>query len=65
MVEYEKDAIVQPYVTEYIRKILKKRTGIMKKFEEYNEKNEIPAVQPETAKLLETLIMAKQPEKIL
>ncbi len=65
MVEYEKDAIVQPYVTEYIRGVLKKRSGIMKEFEEYNEANEIPAVQPETAKLLETLMMAKQPDKIL
>lgn len=65
MVEYEKDAIVQPYVTEYIRGVLKPRDGLMREFEEYNTLHEIPAVQPETAKLLETLIMIKQPKKIL
>lgn len=65
MVEYEKDAIVQPYVTEYIRSSLKKRNGLMEELENIALKRDIPIVQPETAKLLETLIMTKQPEKIL
>ena len=59
MVEYEKDAIVQPYVTEYIRSSLKKRNGLMEELEEIALKRDIPIVQPETAKLLETLIMTK------
>ncbi|MBP3359712.1 MAG: O-methyltransferase [Clostridia bacterium] len=65
MVEYEKDAVVQPYVTEYIRSRLKKRDGIMAELEKTALQRDIPIVQPETAKLLETLIMAKQPQKIL
>lgn len=65
MVEYEKDAIVKPYVTEYIRNVLKKRTGFMGDLEEAAVKAEVPIVQPETAKLLETIVMMKQPKKIL
>ena len=65
MVEYEKDGIVQSYVTDYIRSVLKKKDGIFAKLEKYAEENDVPIVQPETAKFLETFIMANQPKKIL
>ena len=65
MIEYDKDAIVYPYITEYIRGEIPKRSGILAELEEYAEKNSIPIVQPETAKLLEVITAMKRPERIL
>ena len=65
MVEYDKDAIVYPYITSFIRGEIPERQGILKELEEYAEKNSIPIVEPETAKLLEVLSAAKRPERIL
>ena len=65
MVEYDKDAIVYPYITEFLRKEIPERRGILKELEDYAEKNSVPIVQPETAKLLETLMCLKRPARIL
>ncbi len=65
MVEYDKDAIVYPYITSYIRSEITQRTGILKELEDYAEKNAVPIVQPETAKLLEALMCMKRPVRIL
>jgi predicted O-methyltransferase YrrM len=65
MIEYDKDAIVYPYITSYIRGEIPKRQGILSELEEYAEENAVPIVQPETAKLLEVLSAIKRPERIL
>ncbi len=65
MVEYDKDAIVYPYITEFIRGEIPKRSGILKELEDYARENSVPIVQPETAKLLETLMCLKRPVRIL
>lgn len=65
MVEYDKDAIVYPYITDYLRKEIPERRGILKELEEYAEKNSVPIVQPETAKFLETMMCLKRPVRIL
>lgn len=65
MIEYEKDAIVHSYVTEYIRDNLAKNTGILAELEQYAEKNSVPIVQPETAKLISALCYMKKPKRIL
>lgn len=65
MIEYDKDAIVYPYITSYIRGEIPKRQGILAELEEYAEENAVPIVQPETAKLLEVLSAIKRPERIL
>lgn len=65
MVEYDKDAIVYPYITSYIRGEIPERSGILKELEEYAEKNSVPIVQPETAKFLETMMCIKRPLRIL
>ncbi len=65
MVEYDKDAIVYPYITEYLRRETGVHTGILGELEEYAAENSVPIVQPETAKLLEVLTCIKQPERIL
>ena len=65
MVEYEKDAIVHPYITSYIRESIKKNQGILAELEEYAEKESIPIVQPETAKLISSLSYIRRPDRIL
>lgn len=65
MVEYDKDAIVYPYITSYIRNELPEHNGILRELEEYAKKNSVPIVQPETAKLLEVLTCIKHPQRIL
>lgn len=65
MVEYDKDAIVYPYITDYLRKEIPERTGILKELEEYAEINSVPIVQPETAKFLEAMMCLKRPVRIL
>jgi len=65
MVEYDKDAIVYPYVTEFLRKDIPKREGVLAELEEYAKINSVPIVQPETAQLLEVLAAMKRPERVL
>ena len=65
MVEYEKDAIVHSYVTEFIRDNLAPNSGILAELAEYAEKNNVPIVQPETAKLISSLCYMKRPKRIL
>lgn len=65
MVEYDKDAIVYPYITEYLRKEIPQKEGILKELEEYAQKNSVPIVQPETAQLLEVLCAMKKPKRVL
>ena len=65
MVEYDKDAIVYPYITEYLRKEIPPHTGILKELEEYAEVHQVPIVQPETAQLLSVLCAVKRPLRIL
>ena len=65
MVEYDKDAIVYPYITEYLRKEIPQKSGILKELEDYAKENQVPIVQPETAQLLEVLCAVKRPKRIL
>ena len=65
MVEYDTDAIVYPYITEFLRKDIPKREGILAELEEYAKINSVPIVQPETAQLLEVLTAMKRPERVL
>ncbi len=65
MVEYDKDAIVYPYITEYLRKEIPEHKGILKELEEYATEHSVPIVQPETAQLLSVLVSLKRPLRIL
>lgn len=65
MVEYDKDAIVYPYITSYIRGEIPERSGILKELEIFAAENSVPIVQPETAKLLEVLTCVKRPVRVL
>lgn len=65
MIEYDKDAIVYPYITEFLRKEIPQKTGILKELEEYAAINQVPIVQPETAQLLQVMCDMKKPQRIL
>ena len=65
MVEYDKDAIVYPYITEFLRDGIKEREGILKKLEEEAVRDEVPIIQPEAARLLSVLCEMKKPHHIL
>lgn len=65
MVEYDKDAIVYPYITEYLRKEIPPRGGILQELEEYAKEHDVPIVQSETAQLLSVLVNIKRPKRIL
>lgn len=65
MIEYDKDAIVYPYITEYLRNGLPPHSGILRELEEYAAEHSVPIVQPETAQLLSFLTELKKPERIL
>ena len=65
MIEYDKNAIVYEYITEFLRKDIPKRNGLLGELEEYAEVNSVPIVQPETAQFLEVITKIKRPERIL
>lgn len=65
MIEYDKNAIVYEYITEFLRKDIPKRRGILGELEAYAEENSVPIVQPETARFLEFLSFLKRPSRIL
>lgn len=65
MIEYDKDAIVHPYITEYMRAEIPPHTGILKDLEEYAKTHDVPIVQPETAQLLTVLGHILRPREIL
>jgi len=57
--------IVDKLVEKYIREILPENEGIIKKLEEYAEKNSVPIIHPEVAKFLETIIKISKTQSIL
>lgn len=65
MIEYDKDAIVHPYITEYLHEVIPKHEGILKELEDYAERESVPIVQSETAQFLKTIVRMKRPERIL
>ena len=65
MIEYDKDAIVPPYITEYLREVIPPSEGILAELEDYALKNSVPIVQPETAQFLKTLVRIVNPKRIL
>jgi len=58
MINYE-------YITTYIRKTINRNEGILKELERYAEKNHVPIVQPEVARLITVLGNIQKPGRIL
>jgi predicted O-methyltransferase YrrM len=65
MIEYDKDAIVPPYITEYLRAKTVHDDEFLHELEKYAEINSVPIVEPETARFLSVMTEIKKPQKIL
>ncbi len=61
----EEHNINYEYITRYIRRTMKKSEGLLAEMEEYAKINEVPIAQPETAKLIENLILMSPSKKVL
>ncbi|MCX7843531.1 MAG: O-methyltransferase [Clostridia bacterium] len=57
--------ICHDYINEYIRNTIKPSTGILAELEEFAEKNHVPIIQPEVARLLFVLGTIHKPKRIL
>lgn len=65
MIEYDKDAIVYPYITDMLRSGVPKSNGILKELEDEAAREDIPIILPEAARLLSVLCELKRPKHIL
>lgn len=65
MIEYDKDAIVPPYITEYLRTKTVHDNVFLHELEEYARENSVPIVEPETARFLSVMTKIIRPSKIL
>ncbi len=57
--------ITYDYMEKYLRELIGDSKGILKELEVFAEKNGVPIVQKETARLLEFMVNVKKPKKIL
>lgn len=65
MIEYDKDAIVYPYITEMLRDVCPKSEGFLGELEKIAKKEDIPIIFPESAQLLSVLCEMIRPKHIL
>lgn len=65
MVEYDKNAIVPPYITDYLRKNAVHNDDFLHTLEEYAAKHSVPIIEPESAQLLRVLCSMNKPQKVL
>ncbi len=61
----EKDRIVYPYITEYLRKVRRPRDGKLGELEAWARQEGYPVSEPETSDLLEIICRLKNPRNIL
>lgn len=64
-IEYDLNAIVPPYITEYLRDKMTHNDEFLLEMEKYAAENSVPIVEPETARLLSVLCRITKPRKIL
>jgi len=65
VIEYDLEAIVPPYITDYLRRHSKHEDEFLHELERYAAENHVPIIEPESARFLETMCRLKQPRKIL
>lgn len=65
MIEYDKDAIVPPYITKWLRDNSSHDDPFLKELEEYASKNGVPIAEPETARFLSVMCGIIKPKNIL
>ena len=64
-IEYDLNAIVPPYITEYLREKITHNDEFLHWLEDYAEKNSVPIVEPETARFLSVACRMTRSKKIL
>lgn len=64
-IEYDLNAIVPPYITEYLRDKMTHNDEFLHELERYAEENSVPIVEPETARFLSVMCRIAKPKKIL
>lgn len=62
---YDLDAIVAPYVTDYIREHTVTENPLLKEMELFAKENNVPIAEPETARLISVITKLVRPAKIL
>lgn len=62
---YDLDAIVAPYVTDYIREHTITENPLLKEMELFAKENSVPIAEPETARLISVITKLVKPMKIL
>lgn len=65
MIEYDKNAIVPPYITSYLREKTTHNDELLHDLEEYALKNSIPIAEPETARFISVISGIIRPKRIL
>lgn len=65
MVEYDKNAIVPPYITDYLRKTAEHSDELLHSLEAYAMEHAVPIIEPESAQLLRLICTMQKPKKIL
>ena len=65
MIEYDKEAIVPPYITDYLRSHSTHDDEFMHSLESFAKDNAVPIIEPESARFLETITTLKNPQTIL
>ncbi len=64
-IEYDLNAIVPPYITEYLREKTVHNDEFLHTLEDYAAEHAVPIVEPETARLLEVMTEIKKPRNAL
>ena len=65
MVEYDKDAIVPPYITKWLRDNTSHSDPFLTELEQYAAQHNIPIAEPETARFLSVMCKIAKPERVL
>ena len=65
MVEYDKNAIVPPYITKWLRDNTAQSDPLLRELEQYAAENNVPIAEPETARFLSVMCKIAKPKRVL
>lgn len=64
-IEYDLNAIVPQYITDYLRSHMTHEDEFLHELEKYAAENDVPIIEPESARFLTVMCRMKKPKKIL
>ena len=65
MIEYDKNAIVPPYITRWLRDNTAQSDPLLTELEQYAAQHNIPIAEPETARFLSVMCKIARPKRVL